>query len=107
MDNKKEDVKKPQDETLAHVEYEKKNKEPKTYDPDKYLPTSQGTGRYEPEVPLEDKEPDEGYSTNPAQGKESASLHLADEDMDIRQDDPVEEAENLKESYQKSQESSK
>lgn len=107
MENKDQDVKKEQDETLAHVENEKKNKEPETYDPDKYLPTSQGTERYEPEVPLEDKKPNEGYSTNPAQGKESASLHLADEDMDIRQEDPIKEAENLKESYQKSQESSK
>ncbi len=107
MENRNQGVKKEQDETLAHVENEKKNKEPKTYDPDKYLPTSQGTERYEPEVPLEDKDPNEGYSTNPAQGKESASLHLADEDMDVRQEDPIKEAENLKESYQKSQENSK
>lgn len=105
MDN--EDVKKEQDETMAHVIDEKKDKEPKTYDPDKYLPTSQGTERYEPEVPLEDKDPSNGYSANPAQGKETATLPLADEDMDIRQEDPLEEAENLKESYQKSQENSK
>ncbi len=95
-----------QDNSLAHVVNEEKENKPKTYDPDRYLPTATSEEPYEPEKPLEDKEPDEGYSTNPAQGKEEASLHLADEDMDRRPDDPMKEAENLKESYEKSQKTS-
>lgn len=99
-------VENTQDNSLAHVLNEEKENKPKTYDPDRYLPTSTSEQPYEPEKPLEEKDPDEGYSTNPAQGKESASLHLADEDMDSRPEDPMKEAENLKESFEKSQKTS-
>ncbi len=105
MENEKK-VEDTQDNSLAHVVNEGKEKKPKTYDPDRYLPTATSEQPYEPEKPLEEKEPDEGYSTNPAQGKEAASLHLADEDMDSRPDDPMKEAENLKESFEKSQKTS-
>ncbi len=102
-ENKVEDT---QDNSLAHAVNEEKEPKPKTYDPDRYLPTATSKEEYEPEKPLEEKEPDEGYSTDPAQGKEEASLHLADEDMDRRPENPQEEAENLKESYEKSQKTS-
>ena len=95
-----------QDNSLAHAINEEKESKPKTYDPDRYLPTATSEQPYEPEKPLEEKDADEGYSTDPAQGKESASLHLADEDMDRRPEDPMKEAENLKESYEKSQKTS-
>lgn len=52
-----------------------------------------------PEKPLEHKNKEEGYSTDPAQGDAEMSLPLADEDKDRYQDDPAAEAENLKESY--------
>ncbi|WP_373512536.1 hypothetical protein [Persicitalea sp.] len=102
-DSKSEDT---QDNSLAHALKEKKEDKPKTYDPDRYLPTSTSEQPYEPEKPLEEKDPSDGYSTNPAQGKEEASLHLADEDMDRRLEDPVKEAENLKESLEKSKKTS-
>ncbi|GHB73218.1 hypothetical protein [Persicitalea jodogahamensis] len=105
MDNKNK-VDDTQDNSLAHALNEEKENKPKSYDPDRYLPTATSEQEYEPEKPLEEKEPDEGYSTNPAQGKEEASLHLADEDMDRRPENPLEEAENLKESYEKSQKNS-
>lgn len=99
-------VENTQDNSLAHALSEGKENKPKTYDPDRYVLTNDGNKEYEPEKPLEDKDPDAGYSTNPAQGKESASMHLADEDMDSRPDDPMKEAENLKESFEKSQKAS-
>ncbi len=99
-------VKNTQDNSLAHAINEEKEGKPKTYDPDRYVLTNDSKQEYEPEKPLEQKEPNEGYSTNPAQGKEEASLHLADEDMDRRPDDPMKEAENLKESFEKSQKTS-
>lgn len=102
-DNK---VEKEQDETLAHVIPEEKDQEPATYNPDRYIPKATSGQEYEEGVPLEHAKPDEGYSTDPAQGKWSASLHLADEDMDRRLEDPLEEAKNLKESYNKSQKNS-
>lgn len=103
---KESKLKDTQDNSLAHAFYQEKESEPETYDPDRYLPTSTSEQPYEPEKPLEDRKPDEGYSTNPAQGKEEASLHLADEDMDRRPIDPLKEAKNLKESYEKSQKTS-
>ncbi len=99
-------VEKEKDETLAHVTQKNSDKEPATYNPDKYVPKATNGQEYEEGVPLEDAKPQEGYSTDPAQGKWSASLHLADEDMDRRQEDPLEEAKNLKESYDKSQKNS-
>jgi hypothetical protein len=99
-------VEKEQSETLAHVTPQKSDEEPTTYDPDQYLPKATRGEEYDKGVPLEDAKPDEGYSTDPAQGKESASLHLADEDMDRRLENPLEEARNLKESYEKSQKNS-
>lgn len=99
-------VKKEQDETLAHVVNEQSDQEPATYNPDKYVTKATNGEEYEDGVPLEDAKPDEGYSTDPAQGKWGASLHLADEDMDRRLEDPLEEAKNLKESYNKSQKNS-
>ncbi len=95
-------VEKEQDNTLAHVTKEKNEEKSGSYDPDRYLPSATNGKEYEEGVPLEDAEPNKGYSTDPAQGKWSASLHLADEDMDRRLDDPQEEAKNLKESYDKS-----
>ena len=103
---KNDKVEKEQDETLAHVISETSDQEPTTYNPDKYVPKATNGEEYEEGVPLEDAKPDEGYSTDPAQGKWGASLHLADEDMDRRLDDPLEEAKNLKESYNKSQKNS-
>ena len=97
-------VEKEQDNTLAHVTKANNDKEPGSYDPDRYLPKATNSDEYKEGVPLEDAKPSEGYSTDPAQGKWSASLHLADEDMDRRLDDPQQEAENLKESYEKSKE---
>ena len=102
----KDKIEKEQDETLAHVIPDTSDQKPATYDPDKYVPKATRGEEYDEGVPLEDAKPDEGYSTDPAQGKSSASLHLADEDMDRRLEDPLEEAENLKESYNKSQEKS-
>ena len=99
-------VEKEQDETLAHVIPEEKDQEPATYNPDRYIPKATSGQEYEEGVPLEHAKPDEGYSTDPAQGKWSASLHLADEDMDRRLEDPLKEAQNLKESYNKSQKNS-
>lgn len=99
-------VERENDETLAHVTYETSELKPATYDPDKYVPKATSGEEYAEGVPLEDAEPNEGYSTDPAQGKWSASLHLADEDMDRRLEDPLEEAKNLKESYDKSQKNS-
>ena len=99
-------VEKEQDETMAHLIAEKSDHQPATYDPDKYVPKATNGEEYEEGVPLEDAKPDEGYSTDPAQGKWGASLHLADEDMDRRLEDPLEEAENLKESFDKSQKNS-
>ena len=95
-----------QDNSLAHALNEKKDQKPKTYDPDRYQLADGDEKDFEPEKPLEDRKPSEGYSTDPAQGKESASLHLADEDMDRRPDDPMKEAENLKESFEKSKKNS-
>lgn len=92
---------KEQDNTLAHVTREQEKKTPESYDPDKYLPSATNGEEYEEGVPLEDAEPNEGYSTDPAQGKWSSSLHLADEDMDRRLEDPEKEARNLQESYEK------
>jgi|GEM_PF-6720989 len=51
------------------------------------------------EQPLEQKAPEKGYSTDPAQGKTDVSLHLADEDRD-RTIDPEKEAKELQESFQ-------
>ncbi len=51
------------------------------------------------EQPLEQKAPEKGYSTDPAQGKTDVSLHLADEDQD-RHLDSEKEARELQESYQ-------
>ena len=102
-----ENDKKGQDNTLAHVTKEEKEKKPESYDPDRYLPSATSGEEYEEGVPLEQAEPQEGYSTDPAQGKWSASLHLADEDMDRRLEDPEKEAQNLKESYEKSKENSR
>lgn len=99
-------VEKEQDETLAHVIAETRDQEPGTYNPDKYVLKATNGEEYEEGVPLEDAKPEEGYSTDPAQGKSSASLHLADEDMDRRLEDPLEEAKSLQESYNKSQKNS-
>ena len=96
-------VEKEQDETLAHVISEKGDQKPATYDPDKYVPKATSGEEYDEGVPLEDAKPDEGYSTDPAQGKSSASLHLADEDMDRRLGDPLEEAKKLQENFDKTQ----
>lgn len=93
---------KEQDNSFAHVVSPKKEKDPKTYDPDRYLPSATDGGEYEEGVPLEQAEPGKGYSTDPAQGKWSASLQLADEDMDRRPENPEDEARNLQESYEKS-----
>jgi hypothetical protein len=57
-----------------------------------------------PKIPLEQADGDKGYSTNSEQGQSGVSLHLADEDKD-RHQDPVAEAENLKESYDMAHES--
>ncbi len=51
------------------------------------------------EAPLEQKAPEKGYSTDPAQGKTDVSLQLADEDRD-RHQDPQKEAQELQESYE-------
>ncbi|MBC7892417.1 MAG: hypothetical protein H7Y12_09405 [Sphingobacteriaceae bacterium] len=51
------------------------------------------------EQPLEQKAPEKGYSTDPAQGKTDVSLHLADEDQD-RTIDLEKEAKELQESFQ-------
>jgi hypothetical protein len=59
------------------------------------------------EKPLEQKDPEAGYSTDPAQGDAEMSLPLADEDKDRYQDDPAAEADNLKESYEMAEESGK
>lgn len=58
------------------------------------------------ELPLEKKAPEKGYSTDPAQGKTDVSLQLADEDRD-RHQDPLKEARELQESYQRHEEQSK
>jgi hypothetical protein len=89
--------------SLAHVIDEKENKDAATYDPDRY--TTNGNDSQEG-VPLEDQDLAKGYSTDARQGKDSASLHLADEDMDRRPEDPVAKAQDLKESYQKSKQNS-
>jgi len=99
-------VEKEQDNTLAHVTSQEKGNTATSYNPDQYLPSATQEEEYEAGKPLEEAEPNEGYSTDPAQGKWSASLHLADEDMDRHLDDPQEEAQNLKESYEKSKENS-
>lgn len=71
-----------------------------TYDPDKYIPKQANEGDFEEGVPLASKEPEKGYSTDPGQGKQSASLHLADEDMDRKVEDPEAQAKDLKESFE-------
>ncbi|MCY7349507.1 MAG: hypothetical protein LH606_02405 [Cytophagaceae bacterium] len=58
------------------------------------------------EKPLEQKNPAEGYSTNPAQGHTDVSLPLADEDRD-RHQDPQKEASELQESFELHEETSK
>jgi hypothetical protein len=99
---------KDKDNTLAHAIGSESEDGSKTYDPDRYVPKSASIAgeenqQYAEEVPLEQAQPRKGYSTDPAQGKDEASLHLADEDMDRTNEDPEQEAENLKESYEKSQ----
>ncbi len=49
---------------------------------------------------LEKRDPEKGYSTDPGQGDPGVSYPLRDEDMDRQVQDPVAEAENLKESYE-------
>ncbi|MPR35453.1 hypothetical protein [Salmonirosea aquatica] len=100
-------VENEQDNTLAHVTNQGKEKDTESYDPDRYVPSATSGEEHEEGVPLEEAEPDEGYSTDPAQGKWSASLHLADEDMDRRLDDPLKEAKNIQESYEKSEQHSR
>lgn len=95
--------------TLARVESEKEErKESKfSYDPSNLIPKenikNQATDLHnevKKEAPLEKEQPYKGYSTNPKQSKTNASLHLADEDMDKKNEDPIAKAKNLKESYE-------
>ncbi len=49
---------------------------------------------------LEKRDPEKGYSTDPGQGDPGVSYPLRDEDTDRITQDPVADAENLKESYE-------
>jgi hypothetical protein len=92
-----------EDNTLAHVDGNSKEQKPATYDPDRYKTTEGESGEG---LPLEEQAPAKGYSTDPRQGKPAASLHLADEDMDKRPEDPKAKADDLQESFEKSKENS-
>ncbi len=102
MENDKKSTEK-QDNSLAHLTENKQENKPATYDPDRYL-TNEGDA--EEGKPLEEQEPDKGYSTKSRQGKPAASLHLADEDMDKRLENPEAKGQDLQESFEKSKENS-
>jgi hypothetical protein len=98
---------KKDNDTLAHLEPTEKGKTESnfSYNPEKLIPKenikNQPTDLHnevKKEALLEKQEPHKGYSTDPKQSKTEASLHLADEDMDKPNEDPVKEAKNLKES---------
>ena len=94
MENRQVDT---QGKSPSHISDEQK---PDSYDPDRYVPDSTKEGQEEG-IPLEQQESGEGYSTDARQGKESASLHLADEDMDRQPEDPEKDAQDLKQSFEK------
>lgn len=103
-------------DTLAHVESEKEEKKESkfSYNPDNLIPKenikNQATDLHDEvkkEALLEKKQPYKGYSTDPGQSKTDASLHLADEDMDKKNEDPIAKAKNLKESYEMAKSSDK
>ncbi|TDB67860.1 hypothetical protein [Arundinibacter roseus] len=78
---------------------------PEPYDPDQYIPKSATIEGYEEDVFLEKVSPEKGYSTDPKQGMWDASQHIADEDVDrVPDEDQEKEAQNMKESFEKSQE---
>lgn len=95
--------------TLAHVEEpnETKTESDFSYNPDELIPKenikNQPTDLHnevKKEKVLEKEDPKKGYSTDPEQSKTAASQHLADEDMDMPNEDPLAKANNLKESYE-------
>lgn len=91
-----------EDNSMAHYQSSNttKQNEPKTYDPDDQKPeTTIEVGQGYRDVPLEDSDPDKGYSANGGQAKWEATLPLADEDMDRRQSDQNKN-EDLQESYE-------
>lgn len=101
-------MKRDTNNTMAHVEDNDavKTESDFSYDPAEKRPTEnmkkqpanlrkEATGN----DPLEQRDPDKGYSTNPEQSITESSLHLADEDMDVSSEDPIEKANDMKESF--------
>ncbi|GAB3174177.1 hypothetical protein [Telluribacter humicola] len=98
-----------EDNSMAHYVSEDnvKDQKPMTYDPDDNMPkTTTGVGQDYRDVPLEESDPDKGYSANGGQAKWEATLPLADEDMDRRQSDEKKN-EDLQDSYEMMKKNSK
>ncbi|HEV7349046.1 hypothetical protein [Telluribacter sp.] len=92
-----------EDNSMAHYRSDSDADKPATYDPDDQKPeTTIGVGQGYRDVPLEESDPDKGYSANGGQGKWESTLPLADEDMDRRQSDQ-QKNEDLQDSYEKMQ----
>jgi hypothetical protein len=99
MENAK---KRPADDaSMGRYEEERPERKPATYDPDDQMPdTTIAVGQGHRDVPLEQSDPDKGYSANNGgQGSWESTLPLADEDMDRRVSDKGQN-EGLKDSYE-------